>query len=202
MAKDHEEEEEVIDEEVEDADVTDEDDKDDAGDNKDEDPDALKDDDIEKDTDVKSLQAKLKKANIAKKQLTARAKAAEATKKNNSASPTKPNQARKPASDHTDKRLANLETIEAKRTFGYENGLSPEETDLAFKYSNGKPSKKILSDPFFKAGLDGMRAAKKTAANIPGATRRSSVYKNKSFGELTRDERKAAHEERMKALRG
>lgn len=176
----------------------------------DKDPDALKDDDIAKDTDVKSLQAKLKKQHdarvrerTARRQLTARAKKAEGTSKKNSDSPntTKNNPGRKNGNDPIEKRISNIETIEAKRQFGYENSLSPEETDLAFKFANGKPSKKTLIDPFFKAGLDGIRAAKKTAANIPGSSRRSPSYNAKPFSELTKEDRKKQFEDRIKGAR-
>lgn len=201
MPKEHDEEEDLEDEDLkdeapEDTDADDSDEDDEA----DED---LKDDDIDKDNDVKSLKEKLKKATEAKRQLTARARRAEkASKTKNPASPhTKTNQERRAGSEPLEKRLSAIETIESKRQFGHMHGLSPEETDLAFRFANGKPTKKTLSDPFFKAGLDGIRTAKKIAANTPGSSRRSNSFSTKPFSELTKEERKAAHTARMDSIR-
>lgn len=211
MAQDHDEEE-IEEEEAEETEPTDDDlediDEDKDGDNKD--PDFIKDEDIEKDNDVKSLKAKLKKqqearikSREAQRQLTARAKKAEGASKKPDASSrtTKNNQERKTGNDLVEKRLSAIEVIESKRQFGHVNDLSPEETDLAFKFANGKPTKKTLSDPFFKAGLEGIRTAKRIAANVPGSSRRSSSLSNKSFAELTKEERKANHQARMDAIR-
>lgn len=77
-----------------------------------------------------------------------------------------------------------LEQAEAKRQFGHEHSLSPEETDIAFKFAGGKPSKETLEDSFFKAGLESLRAKKRLENNTPGSNSRSSVFSDKSFAEL------------------
>jgi hypothetical protein len=91
-----------------------------------------------------------------------------------------------------------LETIEAKRQFGYENSLSPEETDFIFKFSNGKPDKTVLENPFVKSGLEGFRASKRVEDNTPGSTSRSPIFQGKEFKEMTDDERRKSFEDAAK----
>lgn len=88
-----------------------------------------------------------------------------------------------------------------KRQFGFEHNLSPEETDYAFRFSNGTPTKELLEDPFFKGGLESLRAKSRLEKNIPGSSSRSSVFTEKSFTELSSDERKKTFESKMKALK-
>lgn len=93
-----------------------------------------------------------------------------------------------------------LEQAEAKRQFGFEHKLSPEETDLAFKFSGGKPSKEVLEDEFFKGGLESLRAKQRLQNNLPGSSSRSSVFTEKPFSEMKEDERKQAFESKMKSI--
>lgn len=99
-------------------------------------------------------------------------------------------------------RVSKIEQIESKRQFGFEHGLSPQETDIAFKFANGKPTKETLKDPFFEAGLESLRAKERLTKNIPGASSRSSVFQDKSFSELDEKGRKAAFEGKVKAVKG
>lgn len=93
------------------------------------------------------------------------------------------------------KSVKRLEEIESKRQFGFENSLSPEETDFVFKLTGGKPDKEILDNPFVKSGLEGYRAKKRIEANIPSSSSSSSPFRGKSFKEMSDDERKSAYEE-------
>jgi hypothetical protein len=93
------------------------------------------------------------------------------------------------------KSVKNLELIENKRQFGYEHGLSPEETDFIFKFAGGKPTKEVLENPFIKSGLEGFRASKRVEANTPSSTSRSPIFQGKDFKEMTEDERRKAFEE-------
>lgn len=68
--------------------------------------------------------------------------------------------------------VAGLALAEEKRQFGYQNGLSPEETDAVFKI-NPKPTKETLEDPFVKGGLEAIRAKKRVDSNTPGSNSRS-----------------------------
>lgn len=99
-------------------------------------------------------------------------------------------------------RLSKIELIEAKRQFGFENQLSPEETDFVFKFSQGKPNKEILADPFVKSGLEGYRQSKRVSENTPGSSSRGFVQSSKGFAEMTDAERKQAFEEASKQRLG
>lgn len=90
--------------------------------------------------------------------------------------------------------VENLKQIEAKRQFGYENQLSPEETDFIFRTSQGKPTKESLNDPFVKAGLEGYRQTKRVSENTPSSTPKGFAVTGKTFAELTDQERKNAFE--------
>lgn len=107
---------------------------------------------------------------------------------------TKPLQTKEEPDDSLVRSVKKLETIEAKRQFGYEHSLSPEETDFIFKFSNGKPDKTVLENPFIKSGLEGFRASKRIEANTPGATSRSPIFQGKEFKEMTEDERRKSFE--------
>jgi hypothetical protein len=93
------------------------------------------------------------------------------------------------------KKVEKLETIEAKRQFGYENGLSPQETDFVFRISGGKPDKKILEDPFVKSGLEGYRASKRVENNTPGTNSKSPIFQGKKYDDMSEEERRKSFEE-------
>lgn len=87
-----------------------------------------------------------------------------------------------------------LEQAEAKRQFGFEHNLSPQETDLAFRFANGAPTKATLDDEFFKGGLESLRSKQRLANNTPGSSSRSSVFTEKPLAELSEAERKSSFE--------
>lgn len=97
--------------------------------------------------------------------------------------------------DEIVKSVKRLEEIESKRQFGFENQLSPEETDFVYKISGGKPTKEILEDPFVKSGLEGYRSKKRLEANTPSGSSSSSIFKSKQFNEMSKDEQRKAFEE-------
>lgn len=99
-------------------------------------------------------------------------------------------------------RLSKIEQIEEKRQFGFEHKLSPEETDYIFTFTNGKPTKEALENPFVKAGLEGSRQAKRAESNIPGASTKGFAQSGKTFNELSEAERKQSFEEDMRRRRG
>jgi hypothetical protein len=113
--------------------------------------------------------------------------------------PTKPNQ--EPLPSDIVQKVQKLDLLEQKRQFGYEHGLSPEETDWIFQSTGGKPTKEALEIPFIKHGLEGYRASKRVEANTPGASGRSSVFGNKDFTELSADDRAKAFADRVKSIR-
>jgi hypothetical protein len=97
--------------------------------------------------------------------------------------------------DEIIKKVSRLEEIESKRQFGFENNLSPEETDFVYKVTGGVPKKEILEDPFIKAGLEGYRSKKRLEANTPSGSSSSSIFKGKEFKEMSEDDRRKAFEE-------
>ena len=127
--------------------------------------------------------------------LNRKAMAYDATKKS---AITKTNHAE--PSDEIVTTVKRLETIENKRQFGYENGLSPEETDAVFKFANGKPTKETLENPFVKAGIESLRAQKRVEDNTPSSFARSTSFGGKQFSEMSEDERRKAFEDKMKGF--
>ena len=111
------------------------------------------------------------------------------------ASKNKPNLSTRDSEDPIVKKVEKLETIEMKRQFGYENGLSPQETDFVFRISGGKPDKKILEDPFVKSGLEGYRASKRIENNTPGANSKSPIFQGKKYDDMSEEERRKSFEE-------
>ena len=103
----------------------------------------------------------------------------------------------------TGTRLSRLEETEAKRQFGYENSLSPDETDKVFSY-NKSPTKDTLQDPFIKAGIDAMRKLKRVSDATPSPSGRSSMVAGKPLSEVIKDpaERAKNFDEIRKAIIG
>ena len=87
-----------------------------------------------------------------------------------------------------------LQMAEKKRQFGYEHGLSPEETDAVFKLSPN-PTKEILEDSFVKGGLASLRAKKRVADNTPNSSSRSASFNIDPSKTSTTEERQKALDE-------
>lgn len=98
-----------------------------------------------------------------------------------------------PVEDKSDARLSALELAEKKRQFGYEHGLSPDETDAVFKLSPN-PTKEVLEDPFVKGGLASLRAKRKVAENTPKSSRSASFVPPKGEQGTTDARQKALDE--------
>jgi len=88
-----------------------------------------------------------------------------------------------PPDDELRKTVGGLQLAEEKRQFGYQHSLSPEETDLAFALADGQKVKPtdILTNDFFKTGLDGLRQKRKTASAIPGSSSRATTVDGKAI---------------------
>lgn len=91
-----------------------------------------------------------------------------------------------------------LELAEKKRQFGYEHGLSPEETDAVFKL-NPKPTKDDLNNPFVKGGLEAIRAQKRISENTPSPSNSAPKFSGKTFQELPEEDKKQNWGEFIKA---
>jgi hypothetical protein len=113
-------------------------------------------------------------------------------------------QTKKPLEEkHDDIRstVAELKLAETKRQFGYENGLSPEETDFVFKI-NGKPTKEALDDVAIKGALQAIRGQKKVADNTPRASRSSGFTLPTKKTPLTADEKQEAFDKAKREKMG
>lgn len=119
------------------------------------------------------------------RQLTARAKKAEAVKA--------PITKKEVVDDDIKQTVQSLQLAETKRQFGYQNGLSPEETDHIFKI-NSNPTKEILEDPFVKGGLQAIRAKKRLEDNTPSSSSRSPRFELPKKEDLTPDDKQKAFE--------
>lgn len=124
-------------------------------------------------------------------------KAIATRKKKKSDKPELKTKAEKPEDDEVTARLSSLETAEKKRQFGYEHGLSPEETDKIFQI-NPNPNAETLKDPFVKAGLEALRRNKRVEQNTPSSSAKSSSVISKKFKDLSPDEKNAEWQKLMK----
>lgn len=99
-------------------------------------------------------------------------------------------------------RLRRLELVEEKRQFQHAHSLSPDETDHVFAYAQGQriePSD-ALEQPFMKTALDANRQASRNASATPGSSNRAPKVGGKTFGQMTKDERRANFGEFSKAF--
>jgi hypothetical protein len=152
---------------------------------------------LDSEEDAEALKAQLEKERQARLQLTARAKKAEEELKKSKAKP----QTKLKDEDGEDIRaiVKSLELAEKKRQFGYEHGLSPQETDYLFRL-NPNPSKELLEDDFIKGGIQAIRAKTKVEANIPSSSASSGrVAPPKPLSEMTAEEKQKWHEADMAA---
>lgn len=85
--------------------------------------------------------------------------------------------------------IKELKQIEKKRQFGYKNKLSPEETDLLFRFAGTTDPNESLKDQDFKDLLDARRRRERVANAIPSSSNRSTSVEGKSFKEMTPEER-------------
>jgi hypothetical protein len=93
------------------------------------------------------------------------------------------------ASDDLAKDIQELKLAEKKRQFGYQNDLSPEETDKLFRFAGDTDPEEVLKDSFFQAALKESRREKKVADATPSTGNRATKVSGKSFAELTPEER-------------
>lgn len=76
---------------------------------------------------------------------------------------------------------------EEKRTYGFENGLSPEQVDAVYRYNGGqKPDEEMLKRPEVSAMIRALGAKDRVAANTPRGGN-APVYKGKTFAEVATD---------------
>lgn len=150
----------------------------------------------ESDEMPESVKEMLAKKDAMIRQLHARAKKAESEKKNFNNQPKR--ESKKVETDDIRDTVISLKIAEQKRQFGYENGLSPEETDYLFKI-NPEPTKELLQDPFIKGGLEAVRAKKRAESNTPSLNSRSPRFELPKKKDLTPDDKQKNFESYMKS---
>jgi hypothetical protein len=146
-------------------------------------------------SDVDDTEAVIQKKDAIIRQVLARAKRAEAKLTENKP----PAQNKKPEKKDDDIRqtVEQLALAEQKRQFGYENNLSPDETDYIFKV-NPNPTSELLNDPFIKGGLDAVRSKKRDVQNTPSLNSRSPRFELPKKKDMNSDDKQIAFEEFMK----
>lgn len=109
----------------------------------------------------------------------------------------------------TAKRLERLEKsekqrnlLERKRTFGYENALSPKQVDYVFRNTK-RPTPKFLNRPEIRAGLDAIKRSENVSQNTP--SNNGQVFKDKKgkevkYTDLSPEERQSRFTDRRKAI--
>lgn len=114
---------------------------------------------------------------------------------------TYPKDSNKSKDDPIDSRLSAIEQANSKRDFGYQYGLSPTETDLVFKFANGKPTAKTLEHPFVKGGLDHLRTSNNLKDNLSKGSGASTFeVEGKKWDDLKTDEKQANFGAKQKAI--
>lgn len=107
----------------------------------------------------------------------------------------------------TDKRLEALEkktnealVLEKKRTFGYENQLSPKQVNYVFRLTK-RPTASFLAKPHVKAALDAIKAQENVSRNTPtGSGKRPRNGETKKWTELKPEERQSNFANRRKEI--
>lgn len=97
-----------------------------------------------------------------------------------------------------DQRLAALEKqsqetalLERKRTFGYENGLSPKQVNHVFRLTK-RPTAKFLNKPQVKAALEAIKSQENVGKNTPRSSgQRFRSPSNKTWTEMKPEERQS-----------
>ena len=99
-----------------------------------------------------------------------------------------------------EKEQARSRLLEAKRQFGYENGLSPDEVDVVFRLTK-RPTAKALKDPVIAGALEGHRTAKRARNNIPSTQGRPGArHSAKADKDLTPKERQDRFADRRREI--
>lgn len=191
--KDRVEEEDLDDQDEdtdEDADESDEDDEHDEDESEDSDDDKSDDDDDDdKPITKKDLAKAIADAMSQRGKNKAGARQRLAKNGNTSKGHTeKPN----PRLDALEASIRKGEESEAKRQYGFENGLTPGEVDVVYRFSK-KPTSKTLKDPIVKGALDGYRNSSKRRDNLPSNSGRAFKPGGKDWNSITDPKERQKH---------
>lgn len=108
----------------------------------------------------------------------------------------------------TDRRLSSVEKtvketqlLERKRSFGYDNNLSPKQVNYVFRLTK-RPTTAFLAKPHVKAALDAIKSQENIARNTPsGSGKRGGNGGNgKKWSELKPEERQTGFADRRREI--
>lgn len=99
-----------------------------------------------------------------------------------------------------EKQLQETQLIERKRSFGYENNLSPKQVNYVFRLTK-RPTSGFLNKPHVKAALDAIKAQENVARNTPsGSGKRGTNNGGKKYTDLKPEERQAGFADRRREI--
>jgi len=104
--------------------------------------------------------------------------------------------------DDSSERITNLELSEEKRTFGYENKLTPEETDHVFNHAKGtgKTPAEALESNFVKSGLDALRKEKANDNASLNPSLKASKVGDKNFHDMDKKDQRENYDTVVKNI--
>ena len=103
--------------------------------------------------------------------------------------------------DTLEKTIAETQVAEKKRTFGYDNNLSPKQTNYVFKLTK-RPTPKFLAQPHVKAALDAIKAQENVKRNTPSGSGGKSYRppEGKKWTELPPEQRQSNFADRRRGI--
>jgi hypothetical protein len=96
--------------------------------------------------------------------------------------------------------VSKLELAEKKRQFGYKHNLSPEETDIVFRYAGDKDPEESLKEPFLQSGLKAFREEKAVDKATPYPSKKGEKFGGKDWDELDEKDKKQNFPKKMDAI--
>lgn len=136
-----------------------------------------------------TAEQKLARLEETNKKLYERAKTAEANAKELKAKIPVNNPEKPKIEDEVVADVKELKQAEKKRQFGYRNNLSPEETDLLFRYAGERDTNEAMKDEDFKDLLEVKRRRARVAEAIPSGSNRNIIVEGKPFESLTSEQK-------------
>ena len=102
--------------------------------------------------------------------------------------------------DAIEKQQQETALLERKRTFGYENNLSPKQVNHVFRLTK-RPTAKFLAKPHVKAALEAIKSQENVGRNTPSSSGQKFRSPNgKGWTEMKPEERQASLADRRRAI--
>lgn len=103
--------------------------------------------------------------------------------------------------ENLEKTVAETQMLEKKRNFGYENNLSPKQTNYVFKLTK-RPTPKFLAQPHVKAALEAIKSQENVRRNTPSGSGNKGYQppEGKKWTELPPEQRQSSFAERRRSM--